>query len=65
MYLNDLESVLIQKGTEGFDIGMLKLYLLIYADDIVIFAESREGLQENLDILAEYCKKMEIDCQYR
>ena len=35
---------------------MLKLYLLLYADDIVILAESREGLQEGLDILAEYCK---------
>ena len=36
MYLNDLESVLIQKGAEGFDISMLKLYLLLYADDIVL-----------------------------
>ena len=36
---------------------MLKLYLLLYADNIVIFVESREGLQEGLDILAEYCKK--------
>ena len=60
MYLNDLESVLIQKGAEGFDIGMLKLYLLLYADDIVIFAESRVGLQEGLDILAEYCKKWKL-----
>ena len=37
MYLNDLENELIQKGAGGFDIGMLKLYLLLYADDIVIF----------------------------
>ena len=32
-----LENELIQKGAGGFDIGMLKLYLLLYADDIVIF----------------------------
>ena len=60
MYLNDLENVLIQKGTEGFDIGMLKLYLLLYADDIVIFAETSEGLQYGLDNLAEYCKKWKL-----
>ena len=35
---------------------MRKLYLLLYADDIVIFAESSQGLQKGLDILAEYCK---------
>ena len=60
MYLNDIENVLIQKGTEGFDIGMLKLYLLLYADDIVIFAETSEGLQYGLDNLAEYCKKWKL-----
>ena len=49
MYLNDLENVLIQKGTEVFDTGMLKLYLMLYADNI-IFAESSEGLQKGLDI---------------
>ena len=43
MYLNDLENDLMQKGAEGFDIGMLKLYLLLYVDDIVVFAESSEG----------------------
>ena len=43
MYLNDLENDLIQKGADGIDIGMLKLYLLLYADNIVIFAESSQG----------------------
>ena len=50
----------IQKGTESFDIGMLKLYILLYADDIVIFAETSEGLQYGLDNLADYCKKWKL-----
>ena len=50
MYLNDLDNDLIQKGADDVDIGMLKLYLLLYADDIVIFAESSQGLQKGLDI---------------
>ena len=31
---------------EGLDIGMLKLYLLLYADGIAIFSESSQGLQK-------------------
>lgn len=60
MYLNDLENDFIQNGADGFDIGMLKLYLLLYADDIVIFAETSQGLQDGLDILADYCRKWKL-----
>ena len=38
MYLNDIEREHILKGAEGIDIGMLKLFLLLYADDIILFA---------------------------
>ena len=31
MYLNDLENEFVTKGVDGLDIGMLKLYLLLYA----------------------------------
>ena len=43
MYLNDLENEFVTKGVDGLDIGMLKLYVL-YADDIVIFANTNDGL---------------------
>ena len=48
------------KGAEGIDIGMLKLYLLLYADDIVIFSNTSEGLQKGLDILSDYCQKWKL-----
>ena len=60
MYLNDLDNDLIQKGADDVDIGMLKLYLLLYADDIVIFAEGSQGLQKGLDIFAEYSKMWKL-----
>ena len=60
IYLNDLENELILQGTDGFDFGMLKLYLLLYADDIVIFSETMDGLQKGLDILFEYCKRWKL-----
>ena len=45
MYLNDLESELATKGPEGINIGMLNLYMLLYADDIVLFGKTPEDLQ--------------------
>ena len=57
MYINELEKELIQKCAEGIDISMLKLYLLLYADRIVIFSNTSEGLQKGLDILSDYCQK--------
>ena len=45
------------KGFEGVDIGMLRLYLLLYADDIVLFAESEQELQKGLNLLEEYSDK--------
>ena len=48
------------KGAEGVDVTMFKLFLLLYADDITVFAESPEGLQNGLDILKEYCSKWKL-----
>ena len=39
---------------------MLKIFLLLYADDIVIFANSAEGLQSGLDLLSVYCKRWKL-----
>ena len=57
IYLNDLEDEFYLKGSTGVDIGMLKLFILLYADDIIIFANTAEDLQTNLEILAEYCNR--------
>ena len=60
MYLNDLEEEMFIKGSQGIDIGALKLFLLMYADDIVIFANSAEELQSCLNILSEYCSRQKL-----
>ncbi len=38
--------------------------MLLYADDTVIFAETSEGLQRNLDIFGTYCNqwKLSVNC---
>ena len=60
MYLNDIEEVFLLKGIEGIDIGTLKICLLLYADDIILFSKSAEGLQKSLDVLAEYCDRWKL-----
>ena len=60
MYLNDIEREYILKGAEGVDIGMLKLFLLLYADDIILFANDKENLQLSLNILENYCKRWKL-----
>ena len=60
MYANDIEQEFITKGADGVDIGFLKLFLLLYADDIVIFSESADGLQKGLNILYEYCQRWKL-----
>ena len=60
MYLNDLEAEINIKGVEGIDIGMLKLFILLYADDIVLFGNSASELQNSIDILEEYRQKWKL-----
>ena len=44
---------------------MTKMFLLLYADDIVIFADSAEELHKGLDVLHIYCQrwKLKINAQ--
>ena len=44
MYLNDIERKYILKGAKGIAIGMLTLFLLLYADDVILFANDKEKL---------------------
>ena len=39
---------------------MFKIFMLLYADDIVIFANNQEQLQNSLDLLLEYCNRWKL-----
>ena len=56
-YMLHLQSL---KGYDGIDIGTMKLFLLLYADDMTIFSETAEGLQVGLDILEKYCDRWKL-----
>ena len=60
LYLNDIEETFVNSGLEGIDIDMFKMFMLLYADDIVIFANSAEELQQSLDVLLNYCNRWKL-----
>lgn len=49
MYLNDIEEYLLTNNYDGINLDTLKLLIMLYADDIVLFSESETGLQIGLD----------------
>ena len=55
MFLNDIEDIFIDNGLSGINVDMFKLFLILYADDIVIFANCK--LQISLNVLYEYCQR--------
>ena len=60
LFLNDTEDIFIDNGLSGINVNMFKLFFILYADDIVIFANSKEELPLSLDALYEYCQRWEL-----
>jgi len=57
MFLNDLRSALEIGDESGVKLDTLLLTVLLFADDMVLFSESRNGLQMALDNLSNYCSQ--------
>ena len=57
MYLNDLSEDLSTCNDLGVKLNEWLVTILLFADDMVLFSDSRQGLQNGLDQLAEYCDK--------
>ena len=62
LFVDDLENYLISNGNDfiNFDIDFdieqfIKILVLMYADDTVIFSNSKEMLQQGLNNLHNYC----------
>ena len=60
-FINGFAKELINSGVGGVDVAGENLRLLMFADDIVMFAEDEGGLQDMLDVLAEYSKKWRFE----
>lgn len=59
LFLSQLEDHLRSDGISGVGLGgSLELLLLAFADDIVFFAESAQGVQRILTSFYEYCSRL-------
>ena len=59
--INDIEMHLQQTLNASLSLEQLSIYLLLFADDAVIFSETIEGLQSSLNHLEEYCRKWNLE----
>jgi len=50
----------MNKGLSGIEVNFFKIVLILYADDIVVFAESKDELQRSLDVQLEYCNRWKL-----
>jgi hypothetical protein len=59
LFINDLADTICNLNL-GIDIGLTKISILLYADDIVIIAESENELQTILDTVHEWCSNWRL-----
>lgn len=55
MFLNDINDFLKTDPTVGITIFDFFLLLILFADDMVLLSETKQGLQQGLDKLHDYC----------
>ena len=59
VYVNDLEYNMRNTGA-GVTVNDMKIFLLLYADDAVIFSETPTGLQSGINELQKYCERWKL-----
>ena len=60
MFINDMTAYVNGDNIEAITIDELQIYLLLFADDTVLFSYSSGGLQILLNKLHEYCNEWNI-----
>ena len=59
LFLDDL-AIQIKNSGLGVNYSNIILSILLYADDIMLFAESEKDLQSTLDIVFNWCQKWRL-----
>ena len=60
MYVNDFEMHFIEENSPSLHLQLINLFILMYADDTVLMAETPTGLQQMLDSLSTYASKWDL-----
>ena len=60
IFINDIASDIANTNISAHTITQIQIYMLLFADDTVLFAESQKDMQALLDKLYQYCCKWYI-----
>ena len=60
LFVNDMENFLINSNCQSYQLQLLNLFLIMYADDTVLFSEDDNDLQNMLDCLQTYTEKWSL-----
>ena len=60
IFINDMSDALVNGTFDNVTIDEIQIFLLLFADDTVLFSYSKEGLQVLLNQLNTYCLKWGI-----
>lgn len=60
LFVNDIEVFLQNDSNSCLTLDQLSIYLLLFADDAVLFSETADGLQQSLNNLKDYCQKWKL-----
>ena len=60
LFINDLDEDMRSLNTMGSKLYDTVIHTLLYEDDLIIFANSKEELQMKLDKLSDFCSKWEL-----
>ena len=54
-YINELESIMNVTEGMGVNINGVKVSVLMYADDLVLLSQTKDGLQRGINVLHRFC----------
>ena len=62
MFVNEFTKIIESSGLRGIQLfpNLLEIFLLLFADDIALIANTKSGLQSQLSLLSPFCKEHRI-----
>ena len=60
IYINEISELFVQNSSSPLILESTKIGSLLFADDLLLLSETKEGLQNSLNKLSDYCDKWQL-----